>query len=90
MCERLKEAEPLLRKALEISIALYSEKHIFVAIACTNLSLICTLSNRLVEGENMLLRAIEITKELPNQHQRLADLKLALKQNREMQKAQRQ
>lgn len=37
----------------------------------------------LIEGENMYLKAIEIAKELPNEHQLLADLENNLKKNRE-------
>ena len=59
---RFGEAEPLLRRALEISKASYGEQHPAVAIGLNNLGQLLTDTNRFGEAEPLLRRALEIDK----------------------------
>lgn len=78
--KRCQEAEALLRMSL-----MHEERYESVAFVCVVLGMMCTESHRLVEGENMFLRAIEIIKELPDAHKLLAMLELILEENGERQ-----
>ena len=59
---RLKEAEPLMRRALEISKASFGEQHPAVAIGLNNLAQLLKATNRLKEAEPLMRRALEISK----------------------------
>lgn len=83
--KRFGEAEPLLLTSLEIHSKLYGERNSSVVDILVAVGNIYTETYRLVEGEHMYLKAIEITKELPDMHQYLPQLEFKLKVNREMQ-----
>lgn len=51
------DTEPLLRMSLEMLIQLYGERNKFILPVCFDLGVIYTFSDRLVEGENLYLRA---------------------------------
>ena len=57
---RLEEAEPLLRRALEIDEGAYGERHPTVAILLNNLAMLLRDTNRHEEAESLLRRALEI------------------------------
>lgn len=57
---RLAEAEPLMRRALEISEAAYGPEHPDVAIRLNNLARLLQATNRLAEAEPLMRRALEI------------------------------
>ena len=57
---RLEEAEPLMRRALEITTASFGEHHPVVARASNNLGQLLKDTNRLEEAEPLMRRALEI------------------------------
>jgi len=57
---RLAEAEPLYRGALEISEKSYGKDHPTVAIRLNNLARLLQATNRLAEAEPLLRRAVKI------------------------------
>ena len=57
---RVGEAEPLMRRALEISMASFGEHHPTVAIRLNNLALLLQDTNRMREAEPLMRRALEI------------------------------
>lgn len=57
---RLEEAEPLLRRALEIDEATFGEQHPTVAIDLSNLAMLLLDTNRLEEAEPLMRRSLEI------------------------------
>ena len=57
---RIGEAEPLMRRALEINEAAFGEKHPTVAICLNNLALLLHETNRIEEAEPLMRRALEI------------------------------
>ena len=57
---RLEEAEPLMRQALEIDEASFSKQHPSVAIDLNNLATLLQYTNRLGEAEPLMRRALEI------------------------------
>ena len=59
---RFGEAEPLLRRALEIDKASYGEQHPTVAVRLNNLGQLLTDTNRFGEAEPLMRRALEINK----------------------------
>ena len=65
---RHKEAEPLMRRALEISKASYGEHHPAVAIGLNNLGQLLTDTNRFEEAEPLMQRALEIDKASYGEH----------------------
>ena len=68
---RLGEAEPLMRRALEITVATLGEQHPTVAIRLNNLAVQDT--NRITEAEPLMRRALEIDKAaLGEQHPNVA------------------
>ena len=58
---RFEEAEPLLRRALEITTASFGERHPAVARGLNNLGQLLKDTNRLEEAERLLRRALEIS-----------------------------
>lgn len=75
----------MIQTFLAVYVQFYGEKHKAVAKTYSNLNVLYSLLNRLEEGENMLLKAIEIAKELPDEQEFLDSLELELKENREKQ-----
>ena len=70
---RLGEAEPLMRRALEIDKATLGEQHPTVAICLNNLAQLMLDTNRLGEAEPLMRRALEIDKAtLGEQHPTVA------------------
>ena len=59
---RKEEAEPLMRRALEIDEASFGEHHPTVAIRLNNLALLLQATNRIGEAEPLMRRALEISK----------------------------
>ena len=59
---RIEEAEPLMRGALEINKASYGEKHPTVAIGLNNLAMLLKATNRIEEAEPLMRGALEINK----------------------------
>ena len=57
---RLGEAEPLMRRALEINKASFGEQHPVVAIGLNNLAQLLKETNRLGEAEPLMRRVLEI------------------------------
>jgi tetratricopeptide (TPR) repeat protein len=57
---RLREAEPLMRRALAIDEASYGADHPLVAIRLNNLARLLQATNRLREAEPLMRRALEI------------------------------
>ena len=57
---RMGEAEPLMRRALEISMASFGEHHPTVAIRLNNLAVLLQDTNRMREAEPLMRRALEI------------------------------
>ena len=57
---RLGEAEPLMRRALEISEAAFGEQHPTVVTCLNNLAILLQDTNRLGEAEPLMRRALEI------------------------------
>ena len=57
---RIEEAEPLMRVALEINKAAYGEKHPTVAIGLNNLAMLLKATNRAEEAEPLMRRALAI------------------------------
>ena len=57
---RLGEAEPLMRRALEIDEASFGKDHPNVAIRLNNLATLLQATNRLGEAEPLMRRALEI------------------------------
>jgi tetratricopeptide (TPR) repeat protein len=57
---RLAEAEPLMRRALEIDEKSYGSDHPNVAIRLNNLAQLLQDTNRLAEAEPLMRRALEI------------------------------
>ena len=65
---RFEEAEPLMRRALEISKASFGEHHPDVAICLNNLGQLLKNTNRFEEAEPLLRRALEISKASFGEH----------------------
>ena len=59
---RLGEAEPLMRRALEIDEAAFGKQHPTVAIGLNNLAQVLQATNRIEEAEPLMRRALEIDK----------------------------
>ena len=59
---RMGEAEPLMRRALEISKASFGEHHPTVATGLNNLAQLLNETNRMGEAEPLMRRALEISK----------------------------
>ena len=57
---RMGEAEPLMRRALEISKASFGEHHPTVAIGLNNLAQLLKDTNRMGEAEPLMRRALKI------------------------------
>ena len=57
---RIDEAEPLMRRALEIDVAAFGEQHPSVATDLDNLATLLEATNRLGEAEPLRRRALEI------------------------------
>ena len=81
---RLGEAEPLMRRALEIDVAAFGEQHPTVAIRLNNLATLLLDTNRIEEAEPLMRRALEIDKaalgeQHPNVATRLNNLAILLK-----------
>ena len=57
---RFGEAEPLMRRALEIDVATLGEQHPTVAISLNNLAALLQATNRIEEAEPLMRRALEI------------------------------
>ena len=57
---RIEEAEPVMRRALEIDVASFGEQHPIVANRLNNLAQMLKKTNRLKEAEPMMRRALEI------------------------------
>ena len=57
---RLGEAEPLMRRGLEIYVAALGEQHPTVAICLNNLAMLLRETNRIEEAEPLMRRALEI------------------------------
>ena len=57
---RLGEAEPLMRRALEIDMAAFGEQHPNVATRLNNLAALLMETNRIEEAEPLMRRALEI------------------------------
>ena len=57
---RIEEAEPLMRRALEIDEAAFGEQHPTVAIRLNNLAMLLQDTNRIEEAEPLMRRALEI------------------------------
>ena len=70
---RLGEAEPLMRRALEITVATLGEQHPTVAICLNSLAALLQATNRIEEAEPLMRRALEIDKAaLGEQHPNVA------------------
>ena len=66
---RLGEAEPLMRRALEINESAFGNQHPTVAICLNNLAALLLNTNRLGEAEPLMRRALEINESaFGNQH----------------------
>ena len=65
---RMGEAEPLMRRALEISKASFGEHHPTVAIRLNNLATLLQDTNRIGEAEPLMRRALEISKASFGEH----------------------
>ena len=65
---RLREAEPLMRRALEIDETSYGEHHPTVATCLNNLGQLLKDTNRLGEAEPLMRRALEIDKASFGEH----------------------
>ena len=66
---RLGEAEPLMRRALEINLAAFGEQHPGVAACMSNLASLLQDTNRFGEAEPLMRRALEIDEDaLGEQH----------------------
>lgn len=83
--ERCEEAEPLLQLSLEMLIQFNGKCSALLVPVWVGLGAACTLSNRLVKREHMLLKAIEIVKEQPDMLYLLDQVEGLLEDNREMQ-----
>ncbi|MYC73659.1 MAG: tetratricopeptide repeat protein [Gemmatimonadetes bacterium] len=57
---RIEEAEPLMRQALEINLAAFGEQHPNVAIDLNNLAQVLQDTNRIEEAEPLMRRSLEI------------------------------
>ena len=57
---RLGEAEPLMRRALEIGEAAFGKRHPTVAVRLNNLAILLRDTNRIEEAEPLIRRALEI------------------------------
>ena len=57
---RLREAEPLMRRALEINVAAYGKQHPIVVICLNNLATLLKDTNRYGEAEPLMRCALEI------------------------------
>ena len=57
---RIGEAEPLMRRVLEIDEASYGEQHPAVARSLKNLAQLLKATNRIGEAEPLMRRALEI------------------------------
>ena len=62
------EAEPLMRRALEISRASFGEHHPAVATCLNNLAQLLQDTNRMEEAEPQMRRALEISKASFGEH----------------------
>ena len=70
---RLGEAEPLMRRALEINESAFGNQHPTVAICLNNLAALLLNTNRLGEAEPLMRRALEIDEAaFGNQHPTVA------------------
>ena len=70
---RFGEAEPLMRRALEIDVATLGEQHPTVAIHLNNLATLLQDTNRIEEAEPLMRRALEIDEAaLGEQHPNVA------------------
>jgi len=80
---RLAEAEPLMRRALEIDEASFGPEHPEVAADLSNLAMLLQATNRLAEAEPLMRRALAIVQASfgphhPNVAIRLSNLALLL------------
>lgn len=80
---RYEETELLLRTSIEMHIQLHQKKNLIFAYFI--MSLLCTESDRLVEGENMIQKGIEIANELPDEEELLRSFEGLLTANRTLQ-----
>ena len=70
---RLKEAEPMMQRALEIGDAAFGKRHPIVSVYLNNLSVLLQITNQLREAEPLMRRALEIAEAtLDNQHPSVA------------------
>ena len=65
---RIGEAEPLMRRALEINEASFGEHHPTVATSLNNLATLLQDTNRMGEAEPLMRRALEISKASFGEH----------------------
>ena len=57
---RIEEAEPLMRRALEVGVAAFGEEHPIVATNLNNLAILLQDTNRLEEAELLMRRVLDI------------------------------
>ena len=70
---RAEEAEPLIRRALEIDEAAFGDQHPTVATDLNNLAMLLRATNRAEEAEPLIRRALEIDQAaFGNQHPTVA------------------
>ena len=55
---RLREAEPLMQRALEIDVATFGEQHPNVATRLNNMAQMLSTANRFEEAESLIRRAL--------------------------------
>jgi len=89
---RLTEAEPLMRRALEIDEKNFGGNHPIVAVQLNNLAILLQETNRLGEAEPLMRRALEIDKkglgsDHPNVAIRLNNLAMLLKDTDRLEEA---
>ena len=89
---RLEEAEPLMRRALEIDEQSYGSEHPDVATDLNNLALLLKDTNRLEEAEPLMRRALDIDEqsygsEHPDVAKDLNNLALLLKDTNRLEEA---
>ena len=78
---RIEEAEPLMRRALQIDEATFGDQHPEVATVLNNLANLLKESDRIEEAEPMARRALEIAKTAFNdQHPTVATISISLAQ----------
>ena len=74
---RMGEAEPLMRRALEISRASFGEHHPTVATCLNNLAQLLKATNRIGEAEPLMRRALEISKASFGEHHPTVAIRLS-------------